>query len=262
MLTCAVLWSASIWLGYFDKGLNKEAEPVELGYEPGVVTDGDLFLPAVERPDPRTALSEKFWQWEAQGRLALIDTIIDDEALTSYRREWVTSNKNKEDITNLIKHIVSVQMDAYNATDKFDAAEVSFIPLRGDANGLYVPQDKTIYINSRMSWKDLSFERLMEVVIHENMHHIMTTMYGILSDKDDLSNDFASLHRAAFFHDVTGMAQDSADLYQVNPQELVAWSTQRAARYAGIMGAGLPSWDITARMQELRYVREQAGFKN
>jgi len=256
------MWSASVWYDNFSDGQSTPTEVSELGYTPGVIENGDLFLPKAEQEDPRSALSDSFWQWEAQGRLALIDYTIDDEILSSYRVNWEQQAKNKENITDLIEHIVAIQMQSYDVTDKFDAAYVDFIPLRGDANGLYVPQDKTIYINSRMEWDQLSFERLMEVVLHENMHHIMTSMHSILSKQDNLSNDFASLHRAAYFHDVTGMAQDSTDLYQVNPQELVAWSTQRAARYAGIMGAGLPSWDMTARMQELRYVREQAGFKN
>jgi predicted SprT family Zn-dependent metalloprotease len=262
MLGSAILWSASIWFGLVGNTTAQNTENVELGYTPGIVKNGDLFLDEPARKDPRTALSDNFWQWEAKGRLALIDKIIDDENLTSYRLDWAKADKGQDLIEGLITHVVDIQMQSYDVADKFESASVQFIPLRGDANGLYIPKDKTIYINSRMAWDQLSFERLMEVVLHENMHHIMTTMFAVLSEQDELSNDFASLHRAAYFHDTSGMAQDSQDLYQVNPQELVAWTTQRAARYAGIMGAGLPSWDMTARMQELRYVREQAGFKN
>jgi hypothetical protein len=205
-------------------------------------------------------LTDAFWSWEAQGRLNLIDRILDDQKLTSYRQNWSRESISQEDLIKKAQYLIDVQNESYGVTTRFDAPHMAFIPLRGDANGLYVPQDKTIYLNSRMKWDDLAFERFLEVVFHENMHHIMTSMGATLGHENALHGDFTALALSAYYHDTSGMAQDQTDLYQVNPQELVAWRTQRAARYAGILGAGMDALEMTARMQELRHIRSKAGF--
>lgn len=205
-------------------------------------------------------LTHDFWQWEARGRLALIDAIMGDEALVSDRRNWTKVQKTPDDVMERVDHLLDLQMAAYGVLNAFPKAEIKYIPLRGDANGLYIPQEQVIYLNSRMKWENLPYERFVEVILHENMHHIMTRMSSALAKDDVLYGDFTALARAAYFHDVNGMAQDVVDVYQVNPQETVAWSVQRAARYAGIIGSDLSAWEMTARTQEIRAITERAGF--
>jgi hypothetical protein len=56
------------------------------------------------------------------------------------------------------------------------------------------------------------------------------------------------------------MANDRQEPATVNPQELVAYRTQRAARYAGIIDSDLSTWEMSARMQEIRVLTKQAGL--
>lgn len=206
-------------------------------------------------------LTHDFWQWEAQGRLQLIDAIMADESLVNDRNNWMETPKTAEEIETRVEYLLDAQMAAYDVLGKFPNAKVKFMPLRGDANGLYIPQEQTIYLNSRMKWEELPYERFVEVILHENMHHIMTRMISAMDKEDYLYGDFMALARAAYFHDANGMAHDVRDIYQVNPQETVAWSVQRAARYAGIIGSDLSAWEMSARTQEIRAISERAGFE-
>jgi hypothetical protein len=47
---------------------------------------------------------------------------------------------------------------------------------------------------------------------------------------------------------------------QVNPQELVAYRTERAGRYAGILDGELSTWEMSARMQEIRALKKKANY--
>lgn len=240
------VWSASVWYGRLT------AVPAAPGEEKkiAVFVDEDLF------PESH-ALTDEFWAWEAERRLTMIDMLLDDERLIEARNNW----REVSDIHDLAAYVVALQQKAYGVDTMFDPPEIMSIPMRGDANGLYIPREKTLYINSKMRWNNLPFERFMEVVLHENMHHIITQTGPKLDTADPLKSDFMALATAAYFHDEIGMAQDRRDIPQVNPQELVAWQTQRAARYAGIIGADdLTVWDMTTRTQEIRVLQEEAGF--
>ena len=180
--------------------------------------------------------------------------------MVRYRKSWQTEDIDISELISKAEIMIAIQNEAYGVEGRFSPVTVRLSPLRGDANGLYIPQDHTIFLNSRMDWAQLSFERFVEVVLHENMHHIMTRMGYSLHEKDDLYGDFVALNRAAYFHDISGMAQDSTDIYLANLQELVAWRTQRAARYAGIIGSDLTVWEMSARTQEIRKITAEAGF--
>lgn len=216
-----------------------------------------IFIP--QYPVIEKGLSDQFWEWEAQGRLALIDHVLDDERIVKARKTWNTKEHDTESITAEAMHLITIQNASYDAEDHLQPPRVKFIALRGDANGLYVPEEETIFLNSKMQWNALPFERFVEVVLHENMHHIMTRMGTVLSASDILYNDFRLLERSAYHH-IIGMAQDTQDVYQANPQELVAWRVQRAGRYAGIIGADLSVWEMTNRTQEIRGILNRAGY--
>jgi hypothetical protein len=248
LLVALSVWSFTMWMGYFDKKNTANIVVVEVEDDTVIEADARKFK----------ALSPDFWTWEAQGRLKLVDILLDDETLTTARLNW--KQNNPEALKNLAVHATNLQLKAYGFYEGLKPATIQIIPLRGDANGLYVPTEASIYLNSKMQWGGLPFERFMEVVLHENMHHIMTRGITAMSENDPRRDDFESLIAAAFFHDMTGMANDNQRMYQVNPQELVAYNTQRAGRYAGIMGAGLMPGEMTARMQEIRVMRNKAGF--
>ncbi len=240
------IWAVFMWIGYFDK----KNTPI-------VVVVGDVInadQTYVNSPLKR-GISEQFWVWESQSRLNLIDVIIEDKELSHLRKNW---NEDKGDLADKANHLISFHLEAYNFKDKLEPPHVEFIPLRGDANGLYVPQDRTLYLNSKIKWQSIDFERFIEVVLHENMHHIMTYGHSVLSKDDPLYNDLEILAYAAFFHD--DMAQDTHEMVQVNPQELVAYRTERAGRYAGILDADLSTWQISTRMQEIKSLRKKAGY--
>jgi hypothetical protein len=219
------------------------------------VSDGENISVSPFEKSPR--LTENFWKWEAEGRLNLIDAMIDDEVLVSARNNWAEARIN---LDQKAKHLIDLQMKAYGFDGQLEAAMVEIIPLRSDANGLYIPSDRTIYLNSKMQWEELSYERFVEVVLHENMHHIMTFAMSVFSEHDPLRQDFMALTQSAFFHKSHGMGNDRVEPANVNPQELVAYRTQRAARYAGIIGSDLSTWEMSARTQEIRVLTEQAGF--
>jgi len=248
MLLVLSAWSITMWVGYFDKQESANVVYVEV--------DDETVLKADARKSK--ALSPDFWKWEAQGRLRLVDVLLDDKTLAQARTAW--HQNNVESLKHLAVYVTDLQNEAYGFKGGLKPANIQIIPLRGDANGLYVPTEASIYLNSKMQWGGLPFERFMEVVLHENMHHIMTRGITAMTEHDPRRSDFESLIAAAFFHDMTGMANDNQRMYQVNPQELVAYRTQRAARYAGIMGAHLMPEEMTARMQEIRVIRDDAGF--
>jgi hypothetical protein len=248
ILIALAVWSASTWYAYFEKRNAAKNVVVETTYG-----DSEIISPFENRPQ----LTEAFWEWEARGRLALIDSLVDDELMRQSRNNWAIQDVDLIDSAN---HLIEIQMKSYGLHQGLDPAQVKIIPLRGDANGLYIPGDRTIYLNSKMRWGDLSFERFVEVVLHENMHHIMTYAMTAFSEKDPLRQDFLALTQAAFFHKGSGMANDSLEPATVNPQELVAYRTQRAARYAGIIGSDLSAWEMSARTQEIRVLTRQAGL--
>lgn len=213
------LWSVTIWTSYFD------ARQIVTEYQ-------------------NNNLSEEFWQWEAQGRLNLIDLILDDPLITQAR-------ENREFLSpvELANYLIKVQKKAYGLPRDFQAGRLVFTPLRGDANGFYRPSEQIIFINSLMQWQDLPFERLIEVVLHENMHHILTHKIAYINQDANLYADFLILHRTA------KQAETATDNHQNYSllQETVTWSAQRAARYAGILSSvELSAWDMSTRMQEVR----------
>ena len=177
-------------------------------------------------------LSDDFWAWEARGRLALIDGVLDFEP--------------SDDLTATAHNLIQIQNTAYDVG--ITAPQVIFTALRGEANGLYVPADKTIYLNTKMNWNDLPFERFAEVVLHENMHHILTHSN---MDRDD----FKYLSVVGFHHH--DFAMDNKTL---NPQEYVAYRTQRAGRYVGLSQRDLSTWETSARTQEIRMIRLKANY--
>lgn len=242
------LWSLWAWHGYFQKKNATQTVIVSISDDEAMVVSDTHSV---------ARLTNNFWEWEATGRLALIDSLLDDEALVQTRRRWMIDKTNLMDKAN---HLIDLQMKAYGLDGLIKRADVQLIPLRGDANGLYIPTDGTIYLNSKMQWQSLSFERFVEVVLHENMHHIMTYAITAFSEKDPLRGDFEALVQAAFFHKTHGMANDQVEPQTVNPQELVAYKTQRAARYAGIIGSKLSAWEMSTRTQEIRVIKRDAGF--
>jgi len=217
---CALtLWSIGVWFVYFQKATDvSQANPMNISadYE----------------------LSDNFWTWEAQGRLRLTDMVLD----INY----------EGDLKALANHMISLQNQAYNVT--VDKPSLKFIALRGDANGLYVPEDKTIYLNNKMDWRALSVERYAEVIFHENMHHNMT--YG-QPNEEELIRDFSYLSLVGFHHQDFAMRVDEKEY---NPQEYVAYRSQRAGRYVGLNYRDLSVWEITTRMQEIRAIKDKAGL--
>ncbi|PCI00994.1 MAG: hypothetical protein COB76_02320 [Alphaproteobacteria bacterium] len=250
--TLTLIATISVWMSYFDARDNRLNTAL-------IVTENESDVIDFSRSSQQK-LTNNFWKWEARGRLNLIDFLLGDEKLTALRKEWSNGDFGQDSLLKTAHHLITLQNKAYKAEKRFPPAKISFIPLRGDANGLYIPQEQTLFLNSRMKWADLPYERFVEVVLHENMHHIMTRMGAHLDRNDRLYGDFISLTRAAYFHDASGMAQDQSDIYQVNPQELVAWRTQRAARYAGILDSDITAWEMTTRTQEIRVIRKKAGF--
>lgn len=248
ILIVTAVWSASMWHGYFQKKNAARTVVIETAHE------GDVALSPFENMPKLTA---NFWKWEAKGRLSLIDLLVDDEVMRQTRKGWNDDNIN---LVTMAEHLITLQMQAYGLQQGLSPAQVKIIPLRGDANGLYIPSDRTIYLNSKMRWDNLSFERFVEVVLHENMHHIMTFAMTVFSEQDPLRQDFLALTQSAFFHGHSGMANDIREPANVNPQELVAYRTQRAARYAGIIGSDLSAWEMSARTQEIRVLTQQAGL--
>lgn len=238
------IWAVFMWIGYFDK---KNTPIIVVVEEPMDVNTAQASF--------KRGISKDFWIWESQSRLNLIDALIEDETLSYLRKNW---NEDKGDLTDKANHLISFHLKAYGFENKLEPPHVEFIPLRGDANGLYVPQDRALYLNSKIKWQGVDFERFVEVVLHENMHHIMTYGHSVLSKDDPLYNDLETLAYAAFFHG--DMAQDVHEIAQVNPQELVAYRTERAGRYAGILDSDLSTWQISTRMQEIKSLRKKAGY--
>lgn len=259
LFTLTLTATIMVWVGYFNARSDRYAEVAEHAAVNIVLQNREKRKePQEVRPEQR--LTQQFWEWEAQGRLNMIDTLLAHTDMVRYRKTWNSESAALNDLVAKADILIAIQNKSYGVEGRFPPVTLQLAPLRGDANGLYVPQSQTIFLNSRMDWQKLSFERFVEVVLHENMHHIMTRMGSTMHEDDGLYGDFASLTRAAYFHDVTGMAQDHTDVYQANLQELVAWRTQRAARYAGIFGSDLTVWDMSARTQEIRNITKQAGF--
>lgn len=248
LLIALSIWSISNWVTYFDIKNTPQVETVYVGSSERV----EIATP------PSKALTDNFWKWESVGRLTLIDKLLDDQKLTHARKEW--GNYSIADLKNLALYITNIQRESYDFAARIKPAEIEMIPLRGDANGLYIPSESVFYLNSRVNWSNVPFEQFMEVVLHENMHHIMTHSISVLDENHYMYGDFQSLFSAAFMHSGSGMAKDSREIYQVNPQELVAYRTERASRYAGILDGDLHPEEMTARMQEIRAIRKKAGF--
>jgi len=180
-------------------------------------------------PD-RYELSDDFWTWEAQGLLNLIDGIIDIE--------------RADDLNKFAHTLITLQNTAYGVD--IETPSLRFVEMRAGANGLYVPEDKTIYLNAKMDWNALPIERFAEVVLHENMHHILTH-----SGIDN--NDFKYLSAVGFHHRELAMDNN----HDLNPQENVAYRTQRAGRYVALNHRDLSTWEISTRMQEIRVIKSK-----
>jgi len=113
---CAItLWSVTVWASYFDAKYNHIPDNYEL--------------------------SDDFWAWEAQGRLNLIDAIIDVEF--------------DGDLNELAQKLITLQNDAYGVEIK--APKLRFVQMRPEANGL--PLGFTI-----MNWR-----WMIKSLIHRNM---------------------------------------------------------------------------------------------
>ena len=205
-LFAITIWSVTVWASYFD-------------------------VRGAHIPDDYE-LSDGFWAWEVQGRLNLIDGIID-----------VQSN---DDLNKFAQTLITLQNTAYGVD--IETPSLRFVEMRPQANGLYVPDDKTIYLNAKMDWSALSVERFAEVVLHENMHHILTH-----SGIDN--NDFKYLSAVGFHH--RELAMD--DNHDLNPQENVAYRTQRAGRYVALNHRDLSTWNISTRMQEIRAIKSRSS---
>lgn len=242
-------WSIWAWKGYFQK---KNTPPNTIV----ISIDGEADIIVPEQKS-KSHLTNNFWKWEAEGRLNLIDLMLDDEKLANNRNNW---SDDKTDLRDKAKHIITIQLAAYGLHGKIKQPDIQLIPLRADANGLYIASDRTIYLNSKMQWQSLSFERFVEVVLHENMHHIITYAITAFDVNHGLRGDFEALVQSAFVYTKHGMANENREPQNVNPQELVAYRTQRAARYAGIIGANLSAWEMSTRTQEIRVIKRDAGF--
>ncbi len=239
-------WSISMWVGYFDKK-----------HMPEIITsEHDNYTTPVATKADRRGLSKEFIVWEAKGRLSLINEILDNSIITAARNNWILHT----DILNVAKIITELQVKSYGFDDSFRPADIRVIQLRGDANGVYIPTDATIFLNDKMNWNNLPFERFVEVVLHENMHHIMTYAITYFDVDHPLRHDFELLAQAAFHHDHNGMANDRVEPFNSNLQELIAYKTQRAARYAGIYDADLTAWEMSKRTQEIRVIKRLAEF--
>lgn len=223
--------------------------PVQLGEISAsstlIVNDPSNAIPA-ESHTTTLGLSDQFWEWEAAGRLRLIDAVL-DENLDRARQE--------KDIHDFALSLIRYQMAAYHVDGRMDFPRVVVTSLRGDANGLYVPQERTIYLNAKIKWDELPTERFLEVVWHENMHHILTHLGETMAKNDPLWTDFFNLSYAAYFHREAKIANNNVEPHQTNPQELVAYRSQRAARYAGLLQASLTAEHVSQRMAEIRVLR-------
>ena len=248
-LMIVTIWSCSVWY----KGAEKSKSSA---YEEGL-TDASWQTNYAEKNMLSQSLSPGFWQWEAQGRLYLIDLIISDPEFTDLRNR---ENLDGVSLSNVVSRLIALQLQAYGMATTLTAPRIVFTPLKGEANGLYSPQDKSIYLNAKMHWNGLSFERLVEVVFHENMHHILSHQYPSLPSDHKLYDDFRLLTWAAFRPDMLANENAVPDEAYLNPQEKVAYQSQRAARYAGIIGSNLSAWEMTARTQEIRVIQEQANI--
>lgn len=204
------LWSIQVWALYFD------AKNIVNRYQ-------------------ADSLSDAFWQWEAQGRLSLIDAVLYD-------------NSEMADLPDFAESLAVRQNEAYGMPADFVPAKIVFTPLKGEANGFYAPEEGIVMLNSRMDWHSLPGRRLTEVILHENMHHILSHYAAYLDEDANLYNDFVSLSMAARNPE--------------NPrlQEEVAYRAQRVGLYASL-GAGndRSAWDVSALMGEINLVKETAN---
>ena len=237
-----------VWCNYFTKrNIHQNSFMVEV-----LTTDkkADIVYQS-------TYLSDEFWQWEAKGRIQLVDLIMDEKQLNIEREN---TSRSKNNLNNLANKLIRYQLLAYGVETMIKPPKLIFTPLRLTANGLYVPSDKTIYINSKIKWEDLSYERFIEVVLHENMHHILTYIVDRIYEGHPLKKDFMKLAVAAQTSQT--LANINKGVVAVNIQELVAYKAQRAARYAGITGNSLSAWEMSIRTQEIRLMIKEAGFIN
>ncbi len=229
------LWAVSMWGGYWYKMHDKNQRIEQALYH---------------------KISDGFWEWESAARLRLIDDLLDNPDIVQMRRAWGAGDDI--DLIAMAKTIMKIQNKAYGFDGGFNPARVALSSMRGDANGVYIANDKALYINNNIQWQHIDFERFVGVVLHENMHHILTNMYRDMDEDNKLYQDFETFAYIAAMHDELG--QKSYAMMTDNTQEKVAYQTERAARYAALNEANLSVWQITTRMQEIRVLREEAGL--
>jgi hypothetical protein len=223
------LWAVAIWSGFYIKKSNAAVQWAE-------------FIP-----------SNAFAQWEAEGRLNLIDSLLYDEVLVSYRKNW---GKGDKDLIALADYIINLQMNAYGIKS-LKPAKLKIIPMTGNANGFYAVDEKVIFLNDLMKWTELPIERFFEVVLHENMHHILTYAIKSMDKKDLLYSDFKGFY-------YSGMASKEMQHHDIhnNPQELVAYQSQRAGRYVGLFHSDLSVWAISERTKEINEISKILNYSD
>jgi hypothetical protein len=248
ILGITTLCSLCIWAVVLYKKNTPTIEPIT------IVTDIDAQSFTVSTAGQTYALSDGFWKWEAQGRRRLIDNLIDDPKLTFARDSWGEGIAVNDGLLNLANHLISIQFKAYQADPNMTIPDVILTSLRGEANGLYIPQDKAIYINTKMKWGMLPFERFVEVILHENMHHIMSWQSAHMDEADPLYNDFMALHLVGYHHRTQAMNVDKHG--HDNPQEWVAYKMQDVAGFAGVANAKNANEKLSIAFDGLRLIQE------
>ena len=244
MLIAVTMFAIGAWGGFFYKKMQNHVTVITV--------DNTVESYKIAKGASVYQLTPLFWNWEAEGRKALIDMLLDDTYMTQAREDWQTGDKI--DLEDLARHIMVIQAQAYNLND-ITHARLVFTQLRGDANGLYVPEDATLYLNSKMRWDNLPFERFVEVVLHENMHHLLTKAVSSVDSRHTLYRDFMVMHLVGHYHTelaFEGQGRGDGHHAKNNPQEHVAYQMQEAAALAGIWNASVNPENMSAGLDSIR----------
>ncbi len=214
LLILLSLWSFKVWAAYFET----KAFVENYHYKP-------------------TELSEGFWQWEAQGRLNLIDNLI--------AKNFHSEHKKLINYSYLLSYL---QIQSYGLEGIIDPPRFVFAHLKGDGNAVYFHEDKTVYLNKRMNWKTLPPARFQAVVFHETMHHILSHYGAALNEDHPLYDDFQILAEAAKYNNHS----------HVNLQEYVTYRSERAALFSTLYVNDYAAYDVTLRMKEITLLKQAA----